>query len=88
MTGNGAARHRFDVDHVAVGEAAHVQFAGCDQGLWPVCNAVDDQPARSADAFAAVAVERDRILPCPGEPFIEDVEHLEKRHVRSQGGFG
>jgi hypothetical protein len=49
-----------------------------------VGEAVDDQPARPADALAAVAVERDRTLPLRGEPFVQHVERVEQRHVRRQ----
>jgi hypothetical protein len=46
-----------------------------------MCDAVDHAPARAADALAAIRVEGDRILTLPNEVFVDDVEHLEERHV-------
>ena len=72
---------RLDGDGVAVRERAHVQLAG-RRHLRTVRLAVDHQAAHAADALAAVAVERDRVLAVEDEPLVEDVEHLEERHVR------
>ena len=47
----------------------------------PVRDAVDQEPAGAADALAAVRVERDRILALRDQPLVDDVEHLEERHV-------
>jgi hypothetical protein len=44
--------------------------------------AVDDHRAHAADALAAVMVERDRVAPLADETLIEQVHHLEERHVR------
>ena len=49
--------------------------------IGPVRDAVDQEPARAADALAAVRVERDRIVALRDQPLVDDVEHLEKRHV-------
>src|SRR5690625_5156124 len=57
---------RLDVDHVAVVETAHVQLAGAGLCIRAVGDAVDDQPAHSADAFAAVAVEGDGVIAVRG----------------------
>ena len=46
-----------------------------------VRDAVDHQAAAAADAFAAVGVERDRILAFLDELFVDDIQHLEERHV-------
>jgi hypothetical protein len=46
-----------------------------------VRDAVDHAPARAADAFAAVRVERDRVLALADEIFVDDVQHFEKGHV-------
>jgi hypothetical protein len=43
--------------------------------------AVDHQAARAADALAAVVLELDRVLALLDELLVEDVEHLEERHV-------
>ena len=53
---------RLDGDLVAVVELAHVELAGRGAALRAVGLAVDHQPARAADALAAVVVERDRLL--------------------------
>jgi hypothetical protein len=57
-----------------------VQLAGGGH-LGTVGLAVDHQPAHAADALAAVGVEGDRLLAVAGQPLVEDVEHLEERHV-------
>src|SRR5581483_9151546 len=49
--------------------------------LGAVGDAVDHEPARAADALAAIAVERDRVLAVGGELVVDHVEHLEERHV-------
>ena len=41
----------------------------------------DDQAAGAADAFTAVAVEGDRFLAAVDQIFVEEVEHLEQRHL-------
>jgi hypothetical protein len=48
--------------------------------------AVDDEPARAADPLAAVVVERDRLLALLDQALVDDVEHLEKRHLRADVG--
>ena len=61
-------------------ERPHVQLAGGGD-LGAVRLAVDHQAAHAADALAAVGVERDRLLALLVELLVEDVEHLEERHV-------
>jgi hypothetical protein len=46
-----------------------------------VRHAADDHAAGAADALAAVAVELDRFLALADEVLVEDVEHLEERHL-------
>ena len=53
---------RLDRDRVAVLEAAHVELADGRAAVGPVGDAVDDEAAHAADAFAAIGVERDRVL--------------------------
>jgi hypothetical protein len=48
-----------------------------------VRRAVDDDPARAADALPAIVLERDRVLAALRQPLVDDVEHLEKRRVRA-----
>jgi hypothetical protein len=59
-----------------------VQLAGGGL-LRPVRAAVDHHAAGAADAFAAVVVEGDRLFAAQHEVFVEDVEHLQERHVRA-----
>ena len=72
---------RLDGQNVAVAEAPHVELAGRGCPPWPVGVAVDDHAALPADTFAAVMIEGDRLLPLENQPFVDHVEHLEKRHV-------
>jgi hypothetical protein len=65
---------------IAVLEGAHVQLAGRGD-LRAVRHAVDDDAARAADALATVVVERHRLLAGLEQLLVEDVEHLEERHV-------
>ena len=76
MTGNG--------DHGAGGEAAHVRLAAGDTPVGPVGLSVDHQRAGAADALAAIVGESDRFVALQGELVVQDVEHLQKRHVRIQ----
>ena len=43
--------------------------------------AVDHHAAHAADAFAAIVVEGDRLLALLDQALVDDVEHLEERHV-------
>ena len=79
--GSALARHGSSTMRVAVLEAAHVELADGRAAVRAVRDAVDQEPAGAADPFAAVRVERDRILALRDQPFVDDVEHLEKRHV-------
>ena len=81
ITGNDAARNGSMVIVLAVVELAHVQLAGGGALLGAVGLAVDHQAARAADALAAVAVEHDGLAALVDQPLVDDVEHLEERHV-------
>src|SRR5262245_26807724 len=59
-----------------------MQLARRGAAIRPMRHAVDHHAARSADPFAAIGVERNRILALGDEALIDDVEHLEERHVR------
>jgi hypothetical protein len=78
--GEGPGTPRLDVDDVAIVERAHVQLARRGD-FGAVRDAVDHDTARTADALATVGVERHRLLALEGQPLVEDVEHLEERHV-------
>src|SRR5690606_28103246 len=71
---------RLDDDLVTVAEGTHVQLAG-GGALRTVRLAVDHHAAHAADALTTVAVEGDRLLALADEALVEDVEHLEERHV-------
>ena len=43
--------------------------------------AVDDDSARPADAFAAVVVERDGRLVLGDEALVDHIQHLQERHL-------
>ena len=79
--GEAPGAERLDRDRVAVAEAAHVHLAGRRALVGSVRDAVDHQAAAAADAFAAIRIERDRILALLDQRFVDDVEHLEERHV-------
>ena len=64
-----------------VDEAAHVELAGRRGFHRSVRDAVDHHAARPADPFAAIVIERDRLLAGFDQPLVDDVEHLEERHV-------
>ena len=77
----GGGPPRLDHDLVAVGELPHVELAGGRALLRAVGLAVDHQRARAADALAAVVVEDDRLLALVDEALVDEVEHLEERHL-------
>jgi hypothetical protein len=47
---------------------------------------VDHHPAGTADPLAAVVLELDRLLAVHDEPVVDDVEHLEERHLGADVG--
>ena len=71
-----------DDDRVAGLESAHVKLADGRSALRSVSDTVDHETARTADSFAAVVIERDRIFALCDQVFVQDIEHLEERHVR------
>ena len=48
-----------------------------------VRDAVDDESARTAHAFATVVVERDRPVARCDQILVQHIEHFEKGHVRA-----
>jgi hypothetical protein len=79
--GEGLRPPRLDGDGVAVLEPAHVELTDRGAAIGSVRHAVDDEAAHPANAFATVGVERDGVLALFRQPFVDDVEHFEKRHV-------
>ena len=45
---------------------------------WTMCDAIDHHTAGAANPLAAIVIKGDRLLTVPHEPFVHDVEHLEK----------
>ena len=80
-----------DRDRLAIFEMAHVKLAGGGAAVSPVRNAVNDQRAHAADAFAAVRIERNRLPALLEEAFVDHVEHFQERHgfddIRGLVGF-
>ena len=70
-----------DRDRRPVLELPHVQLAGGGAGLRTVRLAIDHHAAAATDPLPAVMVEGDRLLALGEKPLIEDVEHLEERHL-------
>src|SRR6185295_16027470 len=68
----------------AVLERVQPQLAGGRARLAAVWAAVHEHAARTADALAAIAVERDRPLAARAQPIVEHIERLEQRHLGSQ----
>lgn len=80
--GESGGTPRFDRNHVAVIEAAHIELAGSGTrfGL-AVRRTVNIERTHTADAFAAVVVEDERFLAVFNQFLIEDIEHLKERSV-------
>ncbi len=60
---------------------AHVELAGGGARLRAVGRAVDHHAAGAADALAAVVLEGHRLLAAGDQLLVQEVEHLEERHV-------
>ncbi len=63
ITGNGRARQGSSVNVFAVFEVAHCQLANRCGPQRTVRHTIDHEPARTANAFAAVVFESDRLFP-------------------------
>ena len=81
ITPNAAARQGSNRDDVPVLEAPHVELTGGRGRLRTVGTSVDHYPAGAADSFPAVRVEGNRIDALQCEPFVQNVQHLQKGHV-------
>ena len=77
----GLGAPRLQVQLVAILEVAHVELAERRAGQRAVRHAVDHAAAHAADAFAAIVVERHRLLALRDQVLVEHVEHLQERHV-------
>ena len=69
---------RFEVKHVAVFEVTHVELAHRVARLRSVSDSVDHESARSANPFAAIVIERDRLFALRDELFVEHVQHFQE----------
>ena len=65
-----------------------MELAGGRAELGAVGLAVDHQPAGAADAFPAVVLEGHGLLAFGDEPLVQQVEHLQERHVLAHAGHG
>jgi hypothetical protein len=72
---------RFNRDLIAIVEMAHVELADRAAFLMAVGNPVDHEAARATDALTTVVLEGNRVLALADQILIEDIEHLEKRHM-------
>ena len=81
MTGKALARHGSKGQGIAVLEESHVELAHGRAAARAVGHAVDQETARPADALAAIVVEGDRLFAAADQLFVQDVEHLQERHV-------
>src|SRR5215471_2927551 len=62
-------------------EMPHVKLADRGGALRPVRHTVDHEAAHATDALAAIVIEGDRILTLSDETLVDDVEHLQERHM-------
>ncbi len=74
----GTGSPRLDEDAIAVLEGAHVQLADGGTILAAMRHAVDHLRAHTADTFAAVVIEGDRVLAFLDQLFVDIVEHLQE----------
>ena len=72
---------RLERERIAILEKPHVKLADGRAAPRAMGHAVDQEPARPADALAAIVVEGDRLFAAADQLFVQDVEHLQKRHV-------
>ncbi len=70
-----------DSNFITVGEVSHVELANGDAFFFAMGDTVDDKTARTADAFSTVMIEGDGFFAPEDQVLVEDVEHLQKRHV-------
>ena len=80
-TGNASARHGSIVSVSPSLKLRMWSWQAVVRSRGPCGAAVDDDAAGAADALAAVVVERDRLLALRDQALVDDVEHLEERHV-------
>ena len=74
---------RLDGDDITAAEMPHTQSTSGGARQRPVGDAVDNESTGSADSFSTIAVEGNRVFPFGRQFFVQDVEHLQKRHFRN-----
>jgi hypothetical protein len=70
---------RFDDDRPSIGEIPHVELAGGDPAFSAVGLAIDCQRAHPANPLTTIVVEGNRVIAGLDQPFVDNVEHFEKR---------
>src|SRR5438552_6627022 len=78
----GANAKGLDRDRFSVAKLSHVKLTDCCGMIGTVRFSVNGERAGSANALAAIGVERDWLLAASEQNFVQNVEHLEKRGVR------
>lgn len=71
-----AERQGSTVNGIAIIETAHVDLAGSSSCCRTVRMSVDIKRAHSADSFAAVVVEYNRLFPFADQLFVEDIQSI------------
>ena len=57
----------------------HVKLASRDAAFLGMGNSIDGHGAHATNSFAAVVVEVDRFFSILDEPFVNNIDHFEKR---------
>ncbi len=81
MHREGLGTPRLEGQGIAVLEETHVELADGGAPARAMGHAVDQETARPADALAAIVVEGHRLFAAADQLFVQDVEHLQERHV-------
>jgi len=76
-----ASAPRFDDDHVTILEPAHVQLTHGRSTIGSVRHTIDGQRTRATNAFPAIGIECDWLLPLLDKLDIQLVDHLEERGI-------
>src|SRR5215213_1009796 len=71
----------FDENRIALLEVPHVQLTRRSRSLWSMRDTIDHHAAGTADPLPAIVIECDRFLTHLVQVPVDDVQHLEKRHV-------
>ncbi len=72
---------RLNRDSLPILEMSHVKLAGSRAALAAMRDSVDDERTHTANAFAAIRVERNRLLSALDQSLVHHVEHFQKGHI-------